>query len=150
VKIPFKGAGLVLGLLALGGFAAYSQGQPEKHQPGRHIISVYHVAPGKQLQFLKWQAGQEELAKEAGAPPTKWYRHLDGASWDYISIQRVGDPAQEEETGKKMEALAKKRGVATGVAAWLEFRSFIDSHTDTYATGPMTAQELVNEAEQGK
>jgi len=27
------------------------------------------------------------------------------------------------------------------------FRGFISSHTDTYAMGPMTAEELIREAE---
>src|SRR6266705_4956085 len=97
------------------------------------------------LSLLKWSAQQEAIAKEAGAPPTIWFRHLDGASWDYIAIARVGTGAQEEELGKKSDAIAKAKGLATGAAAQLEFRALISTHTDTYAMGPMAAEELVKE-----
>ncbi len=46
-----------------------------------------------------------------------------------------------------MDALAGKKGLTAGAAAQLEFRSFINSHTDSCAVGPMTAEELVKEAE---
>ena len=147
MKLSFRLMVAVVCLLALGGFASYSQAPPQKHETGRYIISIYNVAAGKHLQFLKWQAEREAIAKEAGAPPTHWFRHTDGASWDYISIERAGEPAQEAEQGKKIDELTKKKGLATGAAAQLEFRSFIGSHTDTYAVGPMTADELVKEAE---
>ncbi len=147
MKVSLKLTLMVVYLLALGGFATYSQAPPEKHEPGRYLISIYHTAPGKDLQFLKWMAEREAIAKEAGAPATHWFRHTDGASWQYIAISRVGDPAQEAEQGKKADELTKKRGLTTGAAGQLEFRSFISSHTDTYAVGPMTAEELVKEAE---
>ncbi len=146
MKPSFQRMVVVVCLLALGGFATYSQAPPQKQEPTRHLISIYQVAAGKHLQFLKWMAQQEEIAKEAGAPPTRWFRHTDGASWDYIAISHPGDPAKEEEQGKKEDAIAKKKGLATGAAAQLEFRSFISSHTDTFAIGPMTADELVKEA----
>ena len=147
MKLLSKRIAVAVCLLALGGFVTYSQAPPQKQEPTRHLISIYHVAPGKHLQFLKWQAQREAIAKEAGALPTRWFRHTDGASWDYIAISHPGDPAKEEEQGKKEDAIAKKKGLTTGAAAQLEFRSFISSHTDTYSIGPMTAEELVKEAE---
>jgi hypothetical protein len=43
----------------------------------------------------------------------------------------------------KVDEITKKRGRATGFAASLEFRTFIASHTDTYAIGPVSAADLV-------
>ncbi len=134
-------------LLVLAGLVVHSQAPPPRHEPGRHRISIYNVSAGKHLAFLKWEAQQEAIAKEAGAPPTMWFRHTDGASWDYVAIDRVGTGAQEDELGKKTDAIAKAKGLPTGAASQLEFRALISSHTDTYAMGPMTAEELVKEAE---
>ena len=134
-------------LIVLAGIVLHSQAPPQKHEPGRYRVAIYNVSAGKHLEFLKWSAQQEAVAKEAGAPPTMWFRHLDGASWDYIAIDRVGTGAQEDELGKKTDAIAKAKGLPTGAAGQLVFRGFISSHTDTYAMGPMTAEELVREAE---
>ena len=134
-------------LLILSGAAVQSRPPQMKNEPGRYIISIYNVSAGKHLAFLKWQAQQEAIAQEAGAPKAMWYRHTDGAGWDYISITPAGTPTQEEEWGKKTDAIAKKKGLATGAASQLEFRSFISNHSDTYSMGPMTAAELVAEAE---
>jgi len=147
MKLSFERIAMVVCLLALGAFVMHSQAPPEKHAPSRHRVAIYHVAPGKHLQFLKWMAEREAVAKEAGAPPTHWFMHTDGASWDYIAIDHVGDLAQQAEQDKKTDALAKKKGLATGTAALLEFRQFISSHSDTYALGPMTAEEIVKDAE---
>lgn len=114
---------------------------------GRYIVSMYNVAAGKHLQFLKWMAEREAVAKEAGASPTQWYVHQNGAGWDYVAMSEVGDPAKEGEMDKKTDEVAKKKGLSTGMAASLEFRQYIGSHTDTYAGGPYTAEELVKEAE---
>ncbi len=134
-------------LIVLAGIVVHSQAPPQKHEPGRYRIAIYNVSAGKHLEFLKWSAQQEAVAKEAGAPSTMWFRHMDGASWDYIAIDAVGTGAQEDELGKKTDAIAKAKGLPTGAAGQLVFRGFISSHTDTYAMGPMTAEELVREAE---
>jgi hypothetical protein len=107
------------------------------------VISLYQVVPGKHLDFLKWQARQEAVNKEAGVPGTKWYSHLNGASWDYIAIAAVPTPEQS----KKAEEIAKQKGYATGFKAGLEFRSFISSHSDTFVSGPMTISDLLKSAE---
>ncbi len=134
-------------LLVLAVIGVRSQAPPQKQEPGRYRIAIYNVSPGQHLAFLKWSAERAAIAKEAGAPPTMWFRHLDGASWDYIAIARVGTGAEEDELGKKADAIAKAKGLATGAASQLEFRALISTHTDTYAMGPMTAEELVKEAE---
>lgn len=134
-------------VLVLAGIAVNSQAPPQKHESGRYRIAIYNVSAGKHLAFLKWSAQQEAIAKEAGAPPTMWFRHVDGASWDYIAMVRVGTGTEEDELGKKTDAIAKAKGLPTGAAGQLEFRALISTHTDTYAMGPMTAEELVKEAE---
>lgn len=147
MRLSFERMAMVVCLLALGAFATHSQAPPEKHAPSRCLVAIYHIAPGKHLQFLKWMAEREAVAKEAGAPSTHWFMHTNGASWDYIAISRVGDSAQEAEQNKKQDELAKKKGLAIGTATLLEFRQFVSSHSDTYALGPMTAGEIVKDAE---
>ena len=111
-------------------------------QAGTAIVSIYRVAPGKHRAFLKWMADREAAAAEAGAPATKWYRHLDGDSWDYIAIA----PDHNEAIDSKADAIAKQRGLAVGMRSGLELRELMASHTDTIVAGPMPAAEMVEEA----
>ncbi len=112
--------------------------------PPTMIVGIFHVAPGKHLDFLRYMAQSEAIAKEAGVGATQWYAHLDGDSWDYISI----GPATTGEQDKRTAAIRRQRGLPTGFAAGIEFRQFISSHTDTYARGPTTAADLVAAAGQ--
>lgn len=111
------------------------------------MVTIYNVSAGKHLDFLKWMAESEAVAKEAGAPATQWYVHHDGAGWDYISIAPVGSPTQQEANDKKIEELRKKKGLPTGMAASLRFRQYIGNHSDTFAGGPYSAADLVKMAE---
>lgn len=126
----------ILGLLLAACLAlpAFAQEQSEPS-----IISIYHIAPGKQLEFLRWHAAREAIDAEAGLPATQWYAHMDGDSWDYVSITPTADDALFE----KADALARQKGLKAGAAAGLEHRTMVMSHTDTYSAGPMTAAELV-------
>ncbi len=147
MKRTYIRAAALLCVLVIAGMAVHSQPPQMKNEPGRYLISIYNVSAGKHLAFLKWFAQQEAIAKEAGGPAAMWFRHTDGAGWDYIVVTPVGTATQEEELGKKTDALAKSKGMSTGAANQLEFRSFISTHSDTYSMGPMTAAELVKEAE---
>ena len=109
---------------------------------GKVIVSLYHAAPGKQLDLLKWFAAREAVDKEAGVPAAQWYAHTNGDSWDYLVIA----PQLSEADDKKVDEMAKKKGLTTGMAASLEFRKMIETHTDTFANGPMTATDMVKEA----
>jgi len=130
----------VFALLALGWLAlAAPRWAQDKPEPGRARISIYHVAPGRHLDFLKWLAAREEVAKEAAVPAAQVYAHLDGDSWDYLMIWPVTTPEQD----RKLDDVAARRGLKTGFAASLEFRQLLASHSDTFAAGPMTAAELV-------
>jgi hypothetical protein len=110
----------------------------ERHPPS--VVSIYRIAPGHHLEFLKWMAAREALARQLGLPDTQWYRHLDGDSWDYLGI--APDTTAMDD---KLDAAAKQKGLLSGPRASLQLRQFMASHTDTYAAGPMTADQLVQE-----
>jgi hypothetical protein len=116
-------------------------------QDTENMVGIYNVSAGKHLEFLKWMAETEAVAKEAGAPTGQWYVHHDGAGWDYISITKVLPPAQQEAMDKKIDEISKKKGMATGMPASLKFRQYISNHSDTYAGGPYSAADIVKMAE---
>ena len=107
------------------------------------IVSIYRIATGKQLDFLKYMAQLDAASREAGMGTQQLYAHLDGDSWDYVSIR----PATSEAEDNKLDAISKKHGLPTGFAAGLKIREFVSSHTDTYSRGPTTAADLVAAAE---
>lgn len=131
---------LLFGLLFA--LAAQAQMAMASDEPGTVIISIYHVAPGKHLDFLKWMAARDAVSKEAGVGDTQWYAHVDGDSWDYIGISPDTTDAQD----KKVDEIAKSKGMTTGFKAALEFRTMITSHTDTISRGPTSAAALVDAA----
>ena len=108
-------------------------------EPKRAKISLYQVAPGRHLDFLKWLAAREDVARAASVPATQVYAHLDGDRWDYLVIWPITTPEQD----RKMDDQAAAKGLKTGFPAALEFRELLASHTDTYAEGPTTAAALV-------
>ena len=132
-------------LLVLCGLAAaaprWSLDKKER-DPGRARITIYRIAPGKQLDFLKWMAAQDDVAREAGIATVQLYAHLDGDSWDYLGIGPITTPEQE----KRADEIAAKKGLKTGFPSALEFRELVASHTDTYAAGPVSAADLVAQA----
>lgn len=135
-KAVFKREYGVLGLLLAASlaFPAFAHEQPRPS-----IISIYHIAPGKQLEFLKWHAAREASDAKAGLPAAQWYAHMDGDSWDYIAIS----PDNDDATSEKADAMARKQGLKVGPAAGLEHRTMLMSHTDTFAASPMSAAEMV-------
>jgi hypothetical protein len=112
---------------------------PSTPEPGKARISIYEVAPGRQLDFLKWMAAREEVAKAAGVPATQLFAHLDGDRWDYLVIWPITTPEQD----RKLDEQAAAKGLKTGFPAALEFRELLMSHTDTHVAGPTTAAALV-------
>ena len=111
-------------------------------EPDTALVSIYRIAPGKHLDFLRWQAARDAAATEAGVAPTQWYVHMDGDSWDYVGIS----PMTTDEQDDKIEQILKGKNLTTGFKAGLEFRSMVASHTDTVARGPVTAAALVDMA----
>jgi len=118
---------------------AFAFATPAAAEPGRAIIGIYHVAPGKQLDFLKWLDQQDRLAAAAGIAKGQLYAHTDGDSWDYLVINPVTTEAQDA----AMDAAAKKMGVNM-MRGGLELRKYLSSHTDTFVRGPMTAAEYLS------
>lgn len=114
----------------------------DKKEPARARITIYRIAPGKHLDFLKWMAAQDDVAREVGVATVQLYAHLDGDSWDYVGIGPVTTPEQD----KKADEIAVKKGLKTGFPAALEFRQLTASHSDTFAVGPVSAAELVAQA----
>lgn len=112
-------------------------------ESGKSIIGIYHIAPGKHVDFLKWQAARDAIDKAAGVPQGQWYAHTDGDAWDYLSI----GPVLSDEQQKKVDDASRAKGLAIGAKASIEFRQFIASHTDTYVVGPMTATDLAAAAQ---
>jgi hypothetical protein len=118
--------------------ASAQMGRAEMKMPTA-LIAIYRIAPGKQLEFLKWIADTEAIAKEAGVPASQFYAHTEGDSWDYIQVS----PDLSEAQQAKVDEVAKKHGRKTGFAASLEFRTMVASHTDTMVIGPVAASDLV-------
>lgn len=129
-------------VILVAGSLAVVQAQQKGSEPGKVIVSMYRVAPGKHLDFLKWMAANEAAEKEAGMASAQWYVHTDGDSWDFVGIS----PQRTDAEGKKIDEISKRKGLKTGFAAGLEFRQFISSHTDTFARGPQSAADLVKAA----
>jgi hypothetical protein len=134
---------MMLVLLIPAVFPLIAQMGTEK-EPPEALIGLYRVAPGKHLEFLRWQAAQEAIRKEAGiTAATQWYVHTNGDSWDYMAIA----PVLTDEQNAKVDELTIKKGLKTGFKASLEFRQFITYHTDTFTAGPFSASDLVQQAE---
>lgn len=107
--------------------------------PPWSMVSIYHVAPGKHMDFLKWMQQQEAIATEAGVEASKWYSHVDGANWDFVVISPITTEAQD----KQIEKLTREKGLPTGFKAGLQFRVMMANHTDTMAVGPVSVDDLV-------
>jgi hypothetical protein len=130
------GLTVVLGCALLSAAPRWNQGGGE---PKRAKVSLYEVAPGRQLDFLRWLAAREEAAKAAGVPPIQVYAHLEGDRWDYMVLW----PVTTAEQDRKLDEQAAAKGLKTGFASALEFREMLAAHTDTLAEGPTTAAALV-------
>jgi hypothetical protein len=125
---------------AAGAIAATSIAYAQAASPPRAIISIYHAAPGHQQALLEWLAQQDRIAAAAGVASSQIYAHTDGDSWDYLMIAPVTTDAQDQ----ALDAAAAKMGLPTGPKVGLELRKHIQSHTDTYVVGPMTAAQMLD------
>jgi hypothetical protein len=125
------------------GLAALLPSSQVRSQEAPHgMVSIYRIAPGKHLEFLRWQAARDAATVEAGLSPTQWYAHVDGDSWDYVGIAPTTTEAQDEQ----VDAILRRNRLTTGFKASLEFRTMVASHTDTDAIGPTTAAALIDSA----
>jgi len=113
--------------------------QAGTNNPPRARVALYRAAPGQQVALLRWLANQNRAAQAAGIAPGQLYAHTDGDSWDYLAIDPVTTPAQDD----AVDAAAKKLGLPSGPAASIEFRKYIAVHTDTFAIGPVTPEQYL-------
>ena len=102
------------------------------------LVQIYHVAPGQHIAFLRWLDRQDRIAAAAGVPKAQLYAHMDGDSWDYLVINPVTTPAQDE----AQDAAARRMGVSN-MRGGIELRRYLNSHTDTFVRGPTTASEYL-------
>src|ERR1700686_333215 len=140
---PNRFFAIAVGVLLISTSLALPQGSRAADAPGKALVSLYRVAPGKHLDFLKWMAAGEAVDKEAGMPANQWYMDTNGDSWDFVAIA----PALSDAQQAKVDALATKKGLKTGLQASLEFRQFVSTHTDTFVNGPTSAMQLVQQAQ---
>lgn len=103
---------------------------------GRKLIEIYRIAPGKHEEFLRAIARLDEANRRAGVPPRELYVHSDGASWDFLLIQ---DAEYPEGKGDAVVNASREMGLPSGPRFFIEFRSLLLEHTDTFAKGPTTA-----------
>lgn len=105
------------------------------------LVEIYRIAPGQHANFLKVIALYDQASKEAGLAPRQLYVHQDGASWDFLIIQ----PANvTPEQGKALNAALKRLGAPQGAKFFLEIRSYMAEHSDTFVEGPTTAADWLN------
>ena len=131
---------LLVALVFFAAPAANAQmAKPEAKQPPHARVALYRIAPGKQLDFLKWMAEAEAIDKEAGVPASQVYEHTNGDSWDYMQVA----PDLRNEQQSNVDEVAKQHGRQIRFPASLEFRTFVALHTDTSVHGPQTAAGLV-------
>ena len=122
---------------AAGAIAVTSVAYAQAAKPPRAVVSIYHAVPGHQQALLEWLAQQDRISAAAGIPASQIYAHTDGASWDYVIIAPVTTDAQDD----ALDAAAAKLGLPSGPKVGLELRKHIQSHTDTFVVGPMTAAQ---------
>jgi membrane-bound lytic murein transglycosylase B len=127
MRLPLAIAAAAALACALPG-AAIAQATPAS------IVSIYRIASGQQVNFLKWLARQDEIAAAAGVARSQLYIHTDGDSWDYVVIAPQTNAAQDA----AIDAASRKRGIIPRRVG-LELRKYIASHTDTMTNGPTSA-----------
>lgn len=135
-----KTAAALAAVLAAGAATAQSAAPPVPAPPpvGRKLVEIYRIAPGQHEAFLRAIARCDEANRRAGIPPRQLFVHSDGASWDFLLIQDAEVP---EGKGEAVGAAWKELGLPSGPRFFVEFRSFILEHTDTFASGPTTAAD---------
>ena len=114
---------------------AKAEAAPEAEVP-RMLVEIYRIAPGQHAAFLEAIASYDEANRMAGLPPRQLYVHSDGADWDFMLIQ----PASTTDANREALAAAwDELGLPSGADFFLEFRTYISTHSDTFVKGPTTA-----------
>lgn len=104
------------------------------------LVEIYRIAPGQHAAFLEAVAKYDEANRLAGLPPRQLYVHSDGADWDFMLIQPAETPKEKQAA---LDAAWDKLGLPSGADFFLEFRTYIAEHSDTFAKGPTTAADFL-------
>jgi hypothetical protein len=119
--------------------ATRAQMSKQEMKPPTAVVALYRVVPGKHLEFLKWAAENEAIAKEAGVPASQVYAHTNGDNWDYLQIAPDLNDAQQA----KLDEITKKHGHKTGFCRGSGVSHDDRLAPDTMVIGPVTAADLV-------
>lgn len=106
----------------------------------RMLVEIYRIAPGQHAAFLEAIAKFDEANRMAGLPPRQLYVHSDGADWDFMLIQPAETP---KDKSAALAAAWDKLGLPSGADFFLEFRTYIAEHSDTFVKGPTTAADFL-------
>ncbi|WP_114953731.1 hypothetical protein [Sphingosinicella terrae] len=108
--------------------------------PTRLIVEIYRIAPGQHTAFLEAIASYDEANRRAGLPPRQLYVHSEGADWDFMLIQPAETP---ENKRAALDAAWQELGLPSGADFFLQFRTYIAEHSDTFVRGPTTAADFL-------
>ncbi len=111
-------------------------------------FEIFKLAPGKQEEFIRRVARNDEVSRAGNQPPIQLYIHQDGADWDVLLLKpaRTEKPTPAQEAA--MAAKRKELGVESGPAYFVAIRELIAAHTDTKTYGPITAAQWVARLDQ--
>lgn len=123
-------------LVSRGAFAQTPAAAAPSEPVRRKLVEIYRIAPGKHEEFLRAVARLDEANRRAGIPLRQLYVHSDGASWDFLLIQ---DAEYPEGKGEAVSKASRELGLPGGPRFFIEFRSLLLEHSDTFANGPTTA-----------
>jgi hypothetical protein len=119
--------------------AAFFASAPALAESKDMLIEIYRIAPGKHEEFLRHLALLDQANAEAGLPARQLFVHQDGASWDFVLLQ----PAHNtDEQNAKLDAAFKKLGIPQGAKFFVNFRTLIAEHTDTFVEQTTAAEYL--------
>lgn len=119
--------------------AAFFASAPALAESKDMLIEIYRIAPGKHEEFLRHLALLDQANVEAGLQPRQLFVHQDGASWDFVLLQ----PAHNtEEQNARLDAAFKKLGIPQGAKFFVNFRTLIAEHTDTFVEQTTAAEYL--------
>lgn len=119
---------------------AFAQDAPKPAPVPRMLVEIYRIAPGQHAAFLEAIARYDEANRLAGLPPRQLYIHSDGADWDFMLIQPAETP---KDKSAALDAAWTKLGLPSGADFFIEFRTYIAEHSDTFVKGPTTAADFL-------
>lgn len=129
-------AALVLAL----GVPAAAQEAPEPPAVPEMLVEIYRIAPGQHSAFLEAIARYDQANRMAGLPARQLYVHSNGADWDFMLIQPASIP---DENRAALDAAWEELALPSGADFFLQFRTYIAEHSDTFVNGPTTAADFL-------